>query len=75
MEDEIRRLTKENRDLTIRIFERKSQISTVSKSTDDEDLMIVKHKKKLKKAKTGINKVFAHDDDSYIEIILPYSFF
>ena len=68
-------MTAENQQIRDEIHKVREEIKVVGDLIGDEFYLISLAQKRLKKAKTGIKNMFAHDEDSYIEIILPYSMF
>jgi len=64
-------LARENAELARQLAEAKERTATTAEEADREWLELAQIKKKMKRAKGGIKGAFGHDDDSYIEIILP----
>lgn len=70
-EEEIRSLLQSNHDLRIEVVKAEMSLEDKTEELDEENLKVAKLLGRLRDAKRGIKKIYAEDDESYIEIIIP----
>ncbi len=68
---DLRQLSAENQRLRNEVAATAATLAAVSEAADEEGLTAAKMRNKLKKAGKGIKNIFAQEDESYIEIIIP----
>ena len=70
-ESELRRLSAANHDLRLEVARAERELEAVQQKIDIENLKVSRMAAKMRKAKKGMKKVFAQDDQSYIEVTFP----